>query len=278
MKKIAILSLILLSIAGCTASHEVFIESNDEVEEKEVLELVEDAPDDAILEQAVEVIEEAEVLVETEEVIEQAESINLPVPFAMQAPFSNWEMPYQEMCEEAALILASKYFKNEPLSKQIMDDNLTIVRDWAVENLTGFTDSTTEEIKAMGEAALGLDIEINDVVTVKNIKNQLNKGYLVLAPTAGRELHNPFFKQPGPLYHILVIRGYDENSFIVNDVGIGKGEAFKYKYQIVIDAIHDLPIVGGEIFRPYDEDLSENIKEEEMLTGDKKILIIKGIK
>lgn len=281
MKKIAILSLIMLVFTGCTAKPEIVVEKTpnlaqtEDLSIPEVVEELDVEEDELVLEEA-EKVEEEPLVIEPEEEI--SGFVNWPVPFAMQAPFSNWDMPYQEMCEEAALTLASKYFNDEPLSKQIMDDELTKVREWETENLGGFTDSTVEEIKQMGEAVFNLDIEISEDVSIQNIKDQLDLGNLVLAPTAGRELHNPFYKQPGPLYHVLVLRGYDDENFIANDVGIGKGEAYKYKYSVVINAIHDLPVIGGEVFRPYDEDISENIKEDEMKTGDQKILIIKGIK
>jgi hypothetical protein len=281
MKKIAILSLIMLVFAGCTAEPENVVESVPNLPQigdlsisHEVLELEAQSEDIEVQEE--EKVEEEPLLIETKP--QEDGLVNWPVPFAMQAPFSNWDMPYQEMCEEAALTLASKYFNNESISKQIMDDELTKVREWEVENLGGFTDSTVAEIKQMGEAVFSLDIEISEDVSIQNIKDQLDLGYLVLAPTAGRELHNPFFKQPGPLYHILVIRGYNSENFITNDVGIGKGEAYEYKYNVLINAVRDLPVIGGEIFRPYDEDISENIKEDEMKTGEKRILIVKGLK
>jgi len=274
MKKIAILSLIMLVLTGCTAESEIVVEKATN------LLLIEDLASSEVIDLEEIETEDNSLKTENKEVEEpfsnSTDIVNLPVPFEMQAPFSNWDMPYQEMCEEAALVLASKYFSEEPLSKQIMDDELTKVREWEIETLGGYTDSTVEEIKLMGEAVFNLDIEISFNTSVENIKEQLEKGYLVLAPTAGRELHNPFFKQPGPLYHILVIRGYDIGNFITNDVGIGKGEEYKYKFNVLIDAIHDLPIIGGEVFRPYDEDISENIKEEEIKLGEKKILIVKG--
>ena len=34
------------------------------------------------------------------------EEINLPVPFTPQAPHANWELPYQEACEEAAVLMS----------------------------------------------------------------------------------------------------------------------------------------------------------------------------
>ena len=38
---------------------------------------------------------------------------------------------------------------------------------------------------------------------------------------------------------MLVIKGYDEQNFITHDVGTKKGENFKYRYDVLIDNIHD---------------------------------------
>jgi len=64
-------------------------------------------------------------------------------------------------------------------------------------------------------------------------------------PAAGRELGNPNFTDPGPLYHMLVVRGYTENNFITNDVGTRKGENYQYKYDVLMNAIHDWN--GGDV-------------------------------
>jgi len=52
-------------------------------------------------------------------------------------------------------------------------------------------------------------------------------------------LNNPNFKQPGPIYHMLVIKGYNSWEFITNDPGTRKGNSFKYPYSTLINAVHD---------------------------------------
>lgn len=293
MSKLLILSLIILFFSGCTSKpdFEFAFERKVEPNEEEIVEtavplettnteitkdinLTEDKPSEQ--EEAKKEFDKKDGDPVTN--LNQT-TVDWPVPFAMQAPFSNWDMPYQEMCEEAALVLAYKYYSGEPLDKNIMDQELKRVRDWESKEWGIYTDSTAVEIKAMGEAVFNLEIEISEDVTIENIKGNLRKNNLVLVPTAGRELGNPFFKQPGPLYHILVLRGFTDDSFIANDVGIGKGEGYKYKYHTVINATHDLPVLAdGTIFRPYDIDVSDDIKQAEMKNGIPRILIVKGIK
>jgi hypothetical protein len=84
------------------------------------------------------------------------------------------------------------------------------------------------------------------VVTVELIKQELARGNLVLLPAAGRELGNPYFRRPGPLYHMLVVRGYNtEGQFITNDPGTKHGEQYLYSAKKLLAAVHDWN--GGEV-------------------------------
>ena len=66
-------------------------------------------------------------------------------------------------------------------------------------------------------------------------------GNLIILPTAGRVLENPYFTPPGPIYHNLVLIGYDDQKeiFYTNDPGIMSGNSFKYSYQNIIDSVAD---------------------------------------
>ena len=83
------------------------------------------------------------------------------------------------------------------------------------------------------------NMEIIENPTVEDIKNKLAAGYPVIVPAAGQALGNPFFTPPGPLYHMLVIRGYTETGFITNDPGTRRGEAYVYSFDRLMSSIHD---------------------------------------
>lgn len=207
----------------------------------------------------------------------KSEQVNIPVLFASQAPMANWDLPYQEACEESALILAAKYFAKENLTPEIMDQEIQKLVEWEKQQFGLYSDTTLSEVKIMADEYFGLQSEITQNITIENIKNQLDQGYLILMPMAGRELGNPYYTQPGPIYHFLLIRGYTEKQFITNDVGTRRGEGFKYDYSVIINANHDLSVkTSGEIYRPYDEQDEDEIKQAKMLEGGKNMLIIKG--
>jgi len=205
-------------------------------------------------------------------------TFDIDVAFASQAPFANWGLPYQEACEEASLIMVRKYFAKEPLDKKIMDNEIKKVVDWQLEELGYYTDTTLDEIAYVATEYYDLDVEISEDVSIENIKRQIFDGYLVVAPASGRDLDNPNFIAPGPIFHMLVIRGYDRNEFITNDPGTRKGLKFKYKYKNLIDSIHDLMVEDGIVFRPYEQkNVSDSVKLKKMRAGPKRMLIVKGL-
>jgi hypothetical protein len=62
----------------------------------------------------------------------------------------------------------------------------------------------------------------------------------LILPTLGRELQNPNFKNPGPIYHMLVVQGYTKSGEIItNDPGTRKGKDYLYNPEILFNAIGD---------------------------------------
>ena len=72
-----------------------------------------------------------------------------------------------------------------------------------------------------------------------DLKKYLAQGYPIIVPAAGRKLGNPNFTAPGPLYHNLVLVGYDGNTIITNDPGTRRGEGYEYDIDVIFNAIHD---------------------------------------
>src|SRR3989344_4812592 len=53
----------------------------------------------------------------------------------------------------------------------------------------------------------------------------------------------PNYTAPGPERHMILIRGYDDETgeFITNDAGTRRGEKYRYKYRTLFNAIRDYP-------------------------------------
>lgn len=170
--------------------------------------------------------------------VEIPAQLELKVAFSPQAPYGNWDEFHEEACEEASMVTVAKYFLNQSLDEKIMDEELYKLDTW--EKNHGYKiDLSVEETTGVLKAYFNLKAKVISDVSVDRIKYELSLGNLVIVPAAGQELKNPYFRTPGPIYHMLVIKGYNSNEFIVNEVGTKRGNSFKYKYQDLIDAIHD---------------------------------------
>ena len=171
---------------------------------------------------------------------------SLSVPFTVQAPFADWGDPYQEACEEAALLIVHSYLAGNVLTKEQADKDLLALIAW--EEQQGFAqDITLTELAEVAEAYYGYRAEVIQNPTKEEIQKQISLGNPVIVPAAGRMLGNPYFSGEGPWYHMLVITGYDGKRFITNDPGTRHGEGYKYKHQILMEAIHDWAGVKEEI-------------------------------
>ncbi len=164
----------------------------------------------------------------------------LPVPFMVQAPYANWEMPYQEACEEASIIMVAEYLqgnKNMRLTAEQADKSILELVEWG-KNKGYQVDLTAAEVVMI----LADKYQIKAQAVPYNpeiIKQEINAKRPVIIPAAGQELGNPYFTQPGPLYHMLVIKGYEADEFIVNDPGTKRGESYRYSQSALAGAVHD---------------------------------------
>ncbi len=187
----------------------------------------------------------------------------LPVLFAQQAPFGNWDELHQEACEEASMIIADSYFSEQALDERIMETKIQAFIAWQREQ--GYkVDLSAQEMVDTFQSYFKRDARVVTDVTVDRIKYELAQNNLVVVPAAGRKLYNPNFKQPGPIYHVIVVVGYDKNGFIVHDVGTRKGKNYHYSFETLINAIHD-----------WDHQLAEGgMTDEEIAQGRKVIVVV----
>ncbi len=177
------------------------------------------------------------------------QEMNLAVPFTSQAPHGNWSEPYKEACEEASLYMVHAYYqgvKEKQIDPETAMAELQKIVAFEKELFGFYEDTTTVQTATLAELMYGYaHVETIDDPTVSQIKTHVAAGRPVIVPLAGRELGNPFYTAPGPIYHMLVIRGYTQDGkFITNDPGTKHGEAYLYDFDTVMNAMHDWN--GGE--------------------------------
>lgn len=170
------------------------------------------------------------------------QEVNLDVPFTTQAPFSNWDNPYQEACEEASSIMVDAFYRGKTGVIAPEDADTMILKIVAYEKATfGFyEDTTAQEVATLIRNYYGYErVIVKPLTTVDDLKVPLALGYPVMVPMAGKLLNNPNFKNGGPPYHMVVLRGYTPTMFITNDPGTRKGEQYVYDYDTIMNAAHD---------------------------------------
>ena len=167
-------------------------------------------------------------------------SIKIGVPFTAQAPFGVWDEKHEEACEEASLLMMVKYVSNGNLTPETSEKELQTMIDFQIANYGDYKDSNMEEIVQLAKDFYELDnLKVVYDFKKEEIKKELAKGNPVIVPTAGRLLGNPYFTPPGPLYHNLILTGYDGDIIIANDPGTKRGAGYNYDINILFDAVHD---------------------------------------
>lgn len=170
------------------------------------------------------------------------------VPFVSQAPTGRWDDPrQQDGCEEAASYMAVLWARGEkaPTTLQEQEKTLLAISQWEVEKFGSYQDtSATDTAERISKGYFNYhNVEVRYEITAEAIKQEVARGNLVVVPADGRRLGNPYFTQPGPERHMLVVRGYDPGSdeFITNDNGTKRGEKYRYKTDVLMNAIRDYP-------------------------------------
>lgn len=172
-------------------------------------------------------------------------SMNLDVPFTSQAPEKNWDQPWQDACEEAAVLMLTAYYKDFGLSPLFAKDEILKMVAWEEKKGWGTSieiekiEQLTQEFVVKQLKNKTLTIKIIENPSIEQIKQYIANGTPVYVVADGKVLPNPHFRNGGPEYHALIIRGYTEDSFITNDPGTQFGKNFSYTYNDLMKSVRD---------------------------------------
>ena len=170
------------------------------------------------------------------------DQINLAVPFTSQAPHKNWDTPYKEFCEEASALMAASFIKGADIpNADFANIELLKIKAFEERRFGYYEDTTAIETAIILREYFSVPrVDVRYDPDAADIKKALAEGKAVIVPAAGRELPNPYFRRPGPLYHMLVIKGYTKDGrFITNDPGTRRGADFLYDPDALLGAVHD---------------------------------------
>ncbi|MBI2008733.1 C39 family peptidase [Candidatus Amesbacteria bacterium] len=175
----------------------------------------------------------------------QKEGVLLSVPFTSQAPFGEWGDPrHQDGCEEAASLMAVLAMRQVTMTKPQFSREIEKIWEWEVKNYGSGVDTSAEDTaeRIIGGYFNNFKYQISNIKYYGEIVDELAKGNVVIVPVDGRGL-NPNYTAPGPERHMILIRGYDDETgeFITNDAGTRRGEKYRYKYEVLFKAVRDYP-------------------------------------
>ncbi|PID51994.1 MAG: hypothetical protein CR972_04335 [Candidatus Moraniibacteriota bacterium] len=190
-------------------------------------------------------------------------TVKYSVPFVVQAPHAQWdEIDYQDACEEASMIMADGWVKNDRhISKNDAEKVMEEMFDQEEKIFNGAIDTSVTDTAKFFTEYYGHSAEVRKDVTMEDLYRILSDGYIIIVPTNGKMLGNPHFTNGGPERHMLVIIGYNKNNreFITNDPGTRVGRGYKYKDTTLYNAIRDY----------------ETGKKKEIIGTSKNIIIVK---
>jgi hypothetical protein len=169
------------------------------------------------------------------------EEFNLNVPFTTQAPFGVWDEVHDDACEEASVIMAASFvLKKDIPDAGFADKQILSIVDWEKKNFGFWKDTDAEKTAEILRKYYGLkNIEVKYDITLDDIRTEVGRGYPVIVPLYGRGL-NPYFRGGGPLYHMVVVKGYTKDGqFITNDPGTKRGKDYVYDGAYLMERIHD---------------------------------------
>ncbi len=169
---------------------------------------------------------------------------SLETPFILQAPQGEWSNPlFENACEEASMLMVAHLLMDTE-KKEALDTKGELLKLIAYEQKVfghAFDTSAIDTGKVLRDY-FSLENEVREVAQEKDMRELLVHNILIL-PTNGQKLGNPFFKAPGPETHMLVVLKYDTKTgeYIVHDPGTKRGAFYRYQASVLWNALEDYP-------------------------------------
>lgn len=171
--------------------------------------------------------------------------ILLVVPFTSQAPFGEWSNPvYGHGCEEASIVMAMHWVSGKSLTKKKAAAEIRALAKFEKKQYGYYEDSSAADTtRLIRDYYRYRSMSVREDITVDDIIAELKKGNVLIVPVHGQKVKNPYYTQPGPVEHMMVVRGYDPTTreLIVNDPGTRRGNAFRYPRDVFERALQDYP-------------------------------------
>lgn len=163
------------------------------------------------------------------------------VPYTVQAPYGVWDSAHEEYCEAAALLMVSRYYKGQVYAGDRIpaaeaDSAMSQIVQVERQTYPGLLDLSLDRVAAIGKSIYGYDSQLQPA-TLDSVKAALAAGRPVLIPVnthggPGGTRIAPYYGVQ-PVYHVIVLIGYDGTTVYANDSGIRQGQRYPYPWSVM---------------------------------------------
>ena len=171
-------------------------------------------------------------------------AVILPVPFTSQAPLNNWAQR-QHTCEEASLVMVDRYLHGDHsgalIDPRTADAAINLVSSWKPAE-----DLTSQQVGDVAKNNMHWAYKLLPSDQL-NMKQQLALGRPLIMGVRTHGLGNPnyphyrdHFEEPAySVAHFIVVIGYDQNTYVLNDPGLTRGASYHIPYEQLMHALDD---------------------------------------
>lgn len=158
------------------------------------------------------------------------------IPFYVQAPFGVWNIITDDACEEASVLML--YYWVHGLKPSLADHDRKQVEMINYQEERGYGVSVSvQDLKTISQNFLNFPLKLVEIDDADDLRALLDAGEPIIFPADGKKLKNPNFRDGGPVYHMLVIKGYDGDTFITHEPGTKRGENYRYSAATLMSAM-----------------------------------------
>ncbi|HEX3095778.1 MAG TPA: C39 family peptidase [Patescibacteria group bacterium] len=164
----------------------------------------------------------------------------LHVPFSTQAPSDNWNR--NEDCEETSITMANSFLSGNNSNELTPDEAQKAINNlkiWEQANLGYNKDTGADATVKLAEGAFAIKTKEILNFTEGDLKKELANNHPILLPINGKLLKGQQYRNEGPTYHMIVLRGYHNGKFILNDPGTNAGNGNEFSFTALHDAAAD---------------------------------------
>lgn len=181
---------------------------------------------------------------------EEPEQIFKTVPFTTQAPVGAWASnPWNQMAEEAVILMAQAWSQGESeLAPSRAVDELLAMAEWEKAKWGSYGDNTAQQILEIFQEFYGNQKSyLSNDLTLLN--EEVQNGSLIILLVRGEKLNNPYYSDPAPENHILLLTDYIESSdsFLAHDPGTSRGRSFEYTKETLLTSAQNTSYI---VIRP----------------------------